>query len=148
MGPRPQRPKVEGPKRPRDDRPVFVRFVCFNTVQGQRTRLGLFQAIELARESDQSSGWALELAGELSDWFSDNLAVPAPIEQGWRETDGQRALSWFKPQAVEHIRRMHELRSALEECGVHVEVLTTKDIGAVVWQDQHQVLAAPKGRMF
>jgi hypothetical protein len=43
---------------------------------------------------------------------------------------------------------MHELKAALEECGVHVEVLTTRDLGSVVWQDQHQVLAAPKGRKF
>ena len=148
MGPRPQRPKVAGPRRPRDERPVFVRFVCFNTVEGQCTRLGLFQAIELARQSDHSSGWALELVNELNGWFSERLAVPAPIEQGWLEADGQRALSWFKPQAVEHIRRMHELKTALEECGVHVEVLTTRDLGQIVWQDQHQVLAAPKGRRF
>jgi hypothetical protein len=127
---------------------VFVRFVCFNTVEGQRTRLGLFQAIELARQSDHAAGWAMELVNELNAWFSDYLAVPAPIEQGWRETDGQRPLSWFKPEAAEHIRRMHELKAALEECRVHIDVLTTRDLGQVVWQDQHQVLAAPKGRKF
>lgn len=148
MGPRPPRLKTEGPKRRRDESPVFVRFVCFNTVRGQRTRLGLIQAIELARESDQSAGWALELVNELNGWFSDNLAVPTPIKQGWRETDGQRALSWFKPQAVEHIRRMHELKAALEACGVHVEVLTTRTPGAVTYQDDHQVTAVPGAGRF
>ena len=148
MGPRPKRPRVEGPKRPRDERPVFVRFVCFNTVERQRSRLGLFQAIELAEANEHAPGWALAAIHELADWFNTNLATPTHFERGSWKRPGQPALSWFKPQAVEQVCRMHELKTALEECGVHVEVLTTRDPGVVIWQDEHQVVAEPKGQRF
>ncbi len=148
MGPRPQRLKVEGPRRPRDERPVFVRFVCFNTVRGQRTRLGLFQAIEFAEASDKAPGWALAAIHELSDWFNANLATPTQFERGGWKRPGQPALSWFKPEAIEHFRLMHELKTALEECGVHVEILTTREPGVIIWEDRNQLVAEPKGRSF
>ena len=53
-----------------------------------------------------------------------------------------------KPSAAEHIRQMHSLRVALNECGIHVEVLTTTDPGLIVWQDEHQIIAEPRGRVF
>ena len=37
---------------------------------------------------------------------------------------------------------------ALEACGVHVDILTTRDPGHIVWQDQHQVVAEPGPRTF
>jgi hypothetical protein len=148
VGPKPQRRRIVSPAKPRDDRPVYVRFVCFHTVKGQRTRLGLFQAIELARTSDQSTGWALAMVEDLNDWFSEHLAVPTRFERGsWRRS-GQPALSWFKPEAVEHIRRMHELKTALEECGVHIEVLSTRTPGVVLYQDEHQLTAEPGAGRF
>jgi hypothetical protein len=148
MGPRPKRLKIEGPKRPRDERSVFVRFVCFETVEGQRTRLGLFQAIKLAEDNDSAPGWALAAIHELANWFDANLATPSHFERGGWKRPGQPALSWFKPQAVEHIRRMYELKTALEECGVHVDVLTTRDPGVIIWQDKDQLVAEPKGSRF
>jgi hypothetical protein len=148
MGPRPPRLKIVGPAKPRDERPVYVRFVCFHTVGRQRTRLGLFQAIEIARDSDQSAAWALEEINELSAWFSDHLPVPEPIKHGTRRGDQHRALSWFKPQAVDHVRRMYELKAALEACGVHVEILTTRTPGVVTYEDEHQLTAVPRGGMF
>lgn len=43
---------------------------------------------------------------------------------------------------------MHALKIALEACGFHVEVLTTRDPGLIVRQDEHQVVAEPHGRSF
>lgn len=149
MGPRPpRRGGGPGPAKPRDTRPVYVRFVCFDTVKGQRTRLGLFQAVELARRSDQSSGWALTAIGDLNEWFSNNLDVPDRFERGSWKRSGQPALSWFKPSAVEHIRRMYELKAALEDCGVHVEVFTTREPGVVLYEDTHQLTAEPGSGRF
>jgi hypothetical protein len=57
-------------------------------------------------------------------------------------------LSWFKPAAGEHIRQMHRLKLALEACGVHVDILTTRDPGVIIWQDRHQLVAEPGARRF
>tara|TARA_R110000782_G_scaffold53352_3_gene113654 strand:- start:924 stop:1346 length:423 start_codon:yes stop_codon:yes gene_type:complete len=134
---------------------TYVRFVCFQTVERQRNRLGVFQAVHLAEDSDVAPDWALTELKVLDNWFTDNLARPARFATGRRRSskggriqDGQTGLSWFKPEAVDHIRQMHRLKVALEECGIHVEVVTTRDPGKTVWQDAHQLVAEPGPRRF
>lgn len=134
---------------------VYVRFACFHTVERQRNRLGVFQALRLARDSDVAPDWALAELKVLNDWFTENLARPATFATGrerfWKGDwiqDGQTGLSWFKPEAGEYIRQMHRLKIALEECGIHVEVITTRDPGKIVWQDVHQLVAEPGPRRF
>jgi hypothetical protein len=126
---------------------VYVRFVCFRLVEGQRQRLGLFQALNEARDCDFAPPWALREIGEKYGWFKENLAVPEQFENttGGR---GRPGLSWFKPRATEHIKKMHQLKLAVEECGVHVEILTTRDPGPIIWQDEHQLVADPGKRKF
>ena len=99
-------------------------------------------------DNEHAAGWALTAIHELADWFNANLATPTHFERGSWKRPGQPALSWFKPQAADHVRRMHELKTALGECGVHVEVLTTRDPGVIIWHDEHQVVAEPKGQRF
>jgi len=82
---------------------------------------------------------------ELNGWFKENLAVPAYFSRG---VHGEPGLSWFKPVATEHIKRMHQLKLALEACGVHVDILTTRSPGHIIWQDEHQLVAAPLGKKF
>jgi hypothetical protein len=118
-------------------------------VEGQRRqRLGVFQALDEARECDFAPTWALHQIGELYGWFKENLAVPAQFSGGGWQGSGQPGLSWFKPVATEHIKHMHRLKVALEACGVHVEILTTRNPGEIIWQDEHQLVAAPGARKF
>ncbi len=42
---------------------VYVRFVCFKLVYGQRQRLGLFQALDDGRDSSVAADWALREIG-------------------------------------------------------------------------------------
>lgn len=129
-------------------RRVYVRFVCFRQVESQRQRLGVFQAMDEARASDFAPARALKELGEVYGWFRANLAVPNQFSRsGWKGR-GQPGLSWFKPAAKEHIRQMHRLKLALEACGVHVDILTTRDPGEIIWQDSHQVVAEPGARRF
>jgi hypothetical protein len=121
---------------------VYIRFVCFQLVENQRNRLGLFQALDEARDNAASPDWALREIGELYGWFKQNLAVPKTFGS-W-----SRGLSWFKSPAQDHIAQMHRMKTALEACGVHVEVLTTRSPGDVVFEDDHQIVAIPRGRRF
>ena len=127
---------------------VYVRFVCFQMVDGQRQRLGLFQALDDARTCDFAPMWALSRIGELYGWFKSNLKVPGQFSKGNWKGSGQPGLSWFKPVATEHISQMHQLKVALEACGVHVDILTTRDPGHIVWQDENQLVAEPGSRKF
>jgi hypothetical protein len=126
---------------------TYVRFVCFRLVEGQRQRLGLFQALNEARECEVAPEWALRQIGHLYGWFNKNLTVP----KDFRKTlggQGRPGLSWFKPAATEHIKQMHHLRLALKECGVQTEILTTRDPGLTIWQDKYQLVADPCRRKF
>jgi hypothetical protein len=124
---------------------VYVRFVCFHLVGSQRQRVGLFQALDAAQDSNIAPSWALRQIGEIYQWFNENLAVPDKFS---RDREGQPGLSWFKPAATEHIRQMHQLKLALEACGVHMDVLTTRNPGLIVWEDQHQIVAEPGAKRF
>jgi hypothetical protein len=126
---------------------VYIRFVCFRLVEGQRQRLGLFQALDEARDCDFAPAWALRQIGETYGWFKENLAVPDHFEKTWGGR-GRPGLSWFKPIASEHIKHMHQLKLAVEECGLHVEILTTRDPGSIIWQDKYQLVADPGKRKF
>jgi len=129
-------------------RKVYIRFVCYQQVESQRQKLGLFQALDLARECDVAPSWALKELGEIYDWFRTNLAVPGRFSRGGWKGRGQPGLSWFKPVAAEHIRQMHRLKLAVEACGVHVDILTTRDPGEIIWQDNSQLVAEPGARKF
>jgi hypothetical protein len=127
---------------------VYIRFVCYQQVESQRQHLGLFQALDEARDCSFSPSWALIQIGEFYDWFKRNLAVPDQFSRGGWKGRGQPGLSWFKPVATEHIRHMHQLKLALEACGVQVDILRTRDPGIIIWQDQHQLVAEPGARKF
>jgi len=127
---------------------IYIRFACYQQVESLRQRLGLFQALDEARECDFAPSWALRQTEEIYGWFKKNLAVPSQFSRGGWKGRGQPGLSWFKPVATEHIRQMHQLKLALESCGVHVDILTTRDPGHIIWQDQHQLVAEPGGRKF
>ena len=125
-----------------------MRFVCYQVVEGQRMRLGLFQALSEARSCDHAPPWALKELGELYGWFNDNLKVPDRFQRGGWKGGAQPGLSWFKDTAEEHIKAMHRLKIAVEECGVHIDVFTTRDPGEIIYRDAHQVVAEPGNRRF
>ena len=125
-----------------DKAQVYVWFGCFQLVAGQRNRLGLFQALDEARDSPLAPNWALAEIADIYDWFNKNLPTPDRFGRG------QTGLSWFKPAATGHIQQMHRLKLAFEECGVHVEVVTTRAPSALIYRDEFQVVAASENRRF
>ncbi|UDF04454.1 hypothetical protein [Asticcacaulis sp. AND118] len=132
----------------RDERPVYIRFVCFKTVEGHRHALGIFQARDDASVSEYAEGWALSLINEAYDWFCAHLKEPDRTHADTRWRPGNPGLSWFKPDAFEHIQRMYDMKMGLEACGIHVDVLTTRDVGQVLYEDAHQICAVPSARTF
>jgi hypothetical protein len=75
-------------------------------------------------------------------WFNDHLVVPAILEN----PENRRAISWFKPAAAEAIKQMWQLKNLLDLHGLHVEVVRTLDPGAIVYEDDWQVIAKPPKR--
>lgn len=78
------------------------------------------------------------------DWLDENLPLPdrftASRSKGARYR-AKKGISWLKPEAREHIAMMHELASALGECGYVVDVITSSRPGYVVYEDEYQIVA-------
>ena len=64
---------------------TYIRFVCYQHIGKQKQRYGLFQAIGIAEQSEQSAGWALKEIAVLYGWFNKNLPTPNRLQRGgWK----------------------------------------------------------------
>jgi len=81
----------------------------------------------------------------LTEWFAIHLAEPTRFTAAkpphYRKKN--RAISWFKDTAHEHIGRVREIVALLETHGVSVQMLKTDRVGYVVYEDEHQIVAEP-----
>ena len=108
--------------------------------------MGIFQvAHRLRRYSrlEAASGNAIDR--ELA-WFERHLAEPRRLAHTNAKGDHRRdpvGVSWFKPEAAEHLAHAQALGRALTACGVPVQTLRTEQPGYVVYEDEHQVVAVP-----
>ena len=78
-------------------------------------------------------------------WFSANLERPTRFTAAKAPCcrKKNRALSWFKDTANDHIAQIRELVAILENHGVHVRTLKAKRVGYVVYEDKYQIVAEP-----
>lgn len=80
---------------------------------------------------------------ELYDWFRLNLRVPDRLARAGKAHAKKVALSWFKPDATEHIARMRQVAVILGAHDRHVEMIRSDRPGYVVYEDEHQIAAEP-----
>src|SRR3954451_18268717 len=116
----------------------FVRFVVYQRVGEDRRRLGLFSAAYHLRDRGMLYRPERDALQELLAWFGTALPIPpGPIPP--------EASFWYVEASLP-CRRMWELAHLLEECGYTVELVTAKFVGRIVYQDEHQVAAIPRGK--
>ncbi|MBL8549299.1 MAG: hypothetical protein JNJ73_04895 [Hyphomonadaceae bacterium] len=124
---------------------VLIRFVVQRRDFGSGVRTGIFQAVNFMTPDDAARSGAEDLAA----WFDANLRAPFrdPDQQAnpdWRIEPERKAISWIKASAIEHVSKLHQLKNVLEEAGwVVEEIRTDRTPGSVVYEDEHQVVAAP-----
>jgi len=124
---------------------MYLRFVVNDLHEESERELGVFHAILKLREAGKLSDYEEEHHDVLRQWFNQNLERPTRFAASkpphYRKKS--RAISWFKDTAVDHISRIRELVSMLEQHGVFVEVLKTEYVGYVVYEDEFQIVAEP-----
>jgi len=122
---------------------TYIRFSNPTISATSKSARGFFQyAFDLIESSDAPS-YILEGIQEEIDWFTKNLDEPPLDCDPCFEEFSPRAISWFKPSAIEHIKHTWDLVNYLEEAGVKITMVKSKNPGAVIWEDDHQVLAKP-----
>lgn len=123
--------------------PMYIRFVINKKDEDSGRRQGLFQAMQDLEDENVLHGYELDIYKEIYGWFKQHLEAPSSFSRSTRSSSKEVALSWFKPSATEHIRKMYEVANILESHGVHVEVIRSSRPGYVVYEDEFQVTAEP-----
>ncbi len=121
----------------------YVRFVVQRVDEDSCRRRGLFVALGVLSDSGDLFDHERERYRDCLAWFDAHLARPRRFARARRSHPRAIAISWFKPGATEHIGRMRAMAAILDAHGIHVEVVTSRRPGYVVYEDRHQIAAVP-----
>jgi hypothetical protein len=131
---------------------MYVRFVGHEIDESSQQPVGIFQLVHQLLDADQLAPDERAQLRALLDWFEKNLPTPtrlSPYRDGWRrgyrESWHRRrvAISWFKPEAREHIERSWQMVRILERHSIAIDMVRTRKPGYVTYEDAWQVVAMP-----
>lgn len=124
---------------------MYLRFVVAQLDPDSQRELGVFHAAWSLRDEGRLYRHEFEQLEELREWFNLHLEKPTRFTASkppyYRKP--QRAISWFKHTATEHIAKMRVIVAVVEAHGISVEMLKAERVGYVVYEDQYQIVAEP-----
>lgn len=125
---------------------MYVRFVILRCNESSGVREGVFKSAYALRREGQLPAHEYTRLNELLVWFGGNLPVPYRFNRtkskGYSNRNS-KGISWLKPTARRHVRRMWELKDILDEHGYFVTVIKTERPGYIVYEDNVQIVAEP-----
>ena len=127
------------------ERAVYLRFVVAEIDEDSGRELGVFHAVRELRDEQKLQSYEEEQHDAVIQWFNEHLKKPTRFTASkppfYRKKN--RAISWFKDTAQEHLDRLWVLVAILENHGISVQILKTNRIGYVVYEDEFQIVAEP-----
>ncbi len=118
---------------------MYLRFQGQKPNLGTSSKLGIFQlAFELRDQRDLPAYVYDELQLNLK-WLRMHLTSPDVL----KHEHNRRAIAWFKPEAVEPLKRIWAIKAVLEEFGYHIDMIKSDDVGNIIYEDGWQVVAKP-----
>jgi hypothetical protein len=124
---------------------VYIRFVTGEIHDDTSYELGVFQVAHKLRRKGHLPKYEETRLTELLDWFNTNLKEPTRFTTSkppyYRKRN--RAISWFKDSAAEHISKLREVASILGQNDIHIEMIQTDRPGYIVYEDNYQIVAEP-----
>ncbi|HLW97511.1 MAG TPA: hypothetical protein VKR82_02615 [Candidatus Acidoferrales bacterium] len=124
---------------------MYLRFVVSEIHEDSGRELGVFHAVGYLRDEGKLFDYEVEHHDEIRQWFNENLEKPTRFTAAkppyYRRQN--KAISWFKDTACEHLSRIRDLVAILENHGISVQVLKTDKVGYVVYEDEYQIVAEP-----
>jgi hypothetical protein len=122
----------------------YLRFVLRKRNADSGVREGVFSVAYQLRDAPETAPAVRQRIETALKWFAKNLPTPRRLSTSRSKSargGPTKGICWMKPEATEHIATMHELASALGECGYVVDVLTSSRPGYVVYEDTYQIVA-------
>lgn len=128
----------------KDTRRRYLRSALRTLNAKSGVRDGVFKRAYALRRADDTPPAVRHRLEIALDWLDEHLPLPdrftASRSKGARDR-ATKGISWLKPEATQHIAMMHELASALGECGYVVDVITSHRPGYIVFEDDFQIVA-------
>ena len=125
---------------------MFVRFIIGEKHAASGVPQGVFSVAYYLRTCHETPPWQTAELTRTLGWFNTNLRAPRRFNRtkskGYYHRNGM-AISWFKPEATEHIAKIREVGVILEDHGYAVEMIKTLNPGYIVYEDEFQVAAIP-----
>jgi len=124
---------------------MYLRFVVADLDEDSAVELGIFHAVRYLREDGKLYSYEEAQHDIIRQWFNENLQKPTRFTASkppfYRKKN--KAISWFKDSAHQHIAHARSLVAILQNHGVSVQMLKTERVGYVVYEDEHQIVAEP-----
>jgi hypothetical protein len=124
---------------------MYLRFVIADIDEDSHRELGVFHAVGNLRNQGKLHSYEEAEHDSIRQWFNENLQRPTRLTASkppyYRKKN--KAISWFKDTAYEHISWIRRLVAILEDHGVFVRMLKADRVGYVVYEDEYQIVAEP-----
>ncbi|MEP3655394.1 MAG: hypothetical protein ABJO36_10915 [Litorimonas sp.] len=128
---------------------MYLRFVSplkhGGSARPRDLHMGLFQAVIHCRDNVDMPTWLHAQIIEEFEWFKEYL--PSPDDKYfryWYVRDFHwDSICWFKASAHQMINRAWALKALIEETGMPLSVVGTKNPGSIRYEDRYQIVANP-----
>jgi hypothetical protein len=122
---------------------MYVRFTIEKRDENSGRGLGIFHAAAKLRSRGEVAECERSLLFQIRDWFDNHLEKPdrftASKPPYYRKQN--KAISWFKDSATEHIYHARQMAAILQRHGITVRELRVERVGYVVYEDDFQIVA-------
>jgi hypothetical protein len=122
---------------------MYLRFVVADIDEDSNEELGVFHAVRDLREEGKLYPYEEDQHDLIRQWFNENLEKPTKFTASkppfYRKKN--KAISWFKDSAGDHLAHVRSLVAILQNHGVSVRILKTERVGYVVYEDEYQIVA-------
>jgi hypothetical protein len=122
---------------------MFVRITVNKLHEDSRQRLGILHAARYLRDDKKLTRSELARANRVFDWLYSHL--DAPSKKILRSNPA--AVSWFRIEAKEHIKRVERLIPIVQAHGYVANRRTSTNPGEVVYSDAAQVFANRRSKI-
>lgn len=120
---------------------MFVRFVVGTDTENAFWLTGVITVASTLCDQGVFFDHESELLEDIFDWFNEHLPCP-PFRAKLRSGEWTpNAVSWFRDQAGEPLRRTWDIVAILKEHGTTVRLVKTARPGRIVYSDEFQVVA-------
>ena len=107
--------------------------------------MGIFHAAGICRDDVEMPAWLHRHLVEEMRWFNEYLPCPADryFDRAYVGHLHPDAICWFKTGAKRFIDRAWTLKALIEEAGLPLTVVHTRQPGSISYQDKYQIVAHP-----